>query len=36
MSQNVLITGSSTGIGYATAMYLKKQGYNVVSACRKQ
>jgi len=31
----VLITGCSTGIGYETAVYLKKQGYRVIATARK-
>jgi short-subunit dehydrogenase len=34
--KNILITGCSTGIGYATAVYLSKQNYNVYASARKQ
>ncbi len=35
MKPSVLITGVSTGIGYATAKYLKDQGYHVFGSVRK-
>ena len=31
----VIITGCSTGIGYATAKYLKEKKYKVIVSCRK-
>jgi len=34
--RTILITGCSGGIGYATAVYLKKKGYRVFATCRKQ
>ena len=33
--QTILITGCSTGIGYETALYLKKMGYKVIATARK-
>lgn len=36
MSETVLVTGSSRGIGKATALYLGQNGYNVVVHCRSQ
>lgn len=35
-SKTILITGCSTGIGYTTAVELKKRGYNVIATARKQ
>ena len=32
----VLITGASSGIGYATAIYLDKEGFNVYGGVRKE
>ena len=34
--ETVLITGSSTGIGYATAVLLKERGFRVIASARKQ
>jgi len=34
--KTILITGCSSGIGYATARYLKGKGYRVFATCRKQ
>ena len=36
MSKKILITGSSTGIGYHCAKRLIADGYNVVASCRTQ
>ncbi|PKF51858.1 SDR family oxidoreductase [Enterovibrio nigricans] len=36
MTKSVLITGCSTGIGYACAHALVKNGFNVIASCRKQ
>jgi NAD(P)-dependent dehydrogenase (short-subunit alcohol dehydrogenase family) len=34
--KNIFITGCSTGIGYTTAVELKKRGYQVIASARKQ
>lgn len=34
-SKTILITGCSTGIGYVTALELKKYGHNVIATARK-
>ncbi|HIH42364.1 TPA: SDR family NAD(P)-dependent oxidoreductase [Candidatus Woesearchaeota archaeon] len=34
MSKIVLITGSSAGIGYASAIYFAKKGWNVIATMR--
>ncbi|MEM7179721.1 MAG: SDR family oxidoreductase [Spirochaetota bacterium] len=34
MSQTVLITGASTGIGRSTAMYFQEKGWNVIATMR--
>ena len=36
LSKTVLITGCSTGIGYATAIELKNRGHKVIASARKQ
>ncbi|SMB86323.1 Short-chain dehydrogenase [Pasteurella testudinis DSM 23072] len=35
MKKTVLITGCSSGIGYATALYLQQHGWQVIASCRK-
>lgn len=35
MAKTVLITGCSSGIGYAAAHVLHKRGYQVIASCRK-
>ncbi|WP_333874262.1 SDR family oxidoreductase [Methylobacter sp.] len=35
-SKTILITGCSTGIGYTTAVELKKRGHRVIATARKQ
>lgn len=35
MTKTILITGCSSGIGYATALYLKQHGWQVIASCRK-
>lgn len=35
VSKTILITGCSTGIGYTTALELKKRGHNVIASARK-
>ena len=34
MTQSILITGCSTGIGYHCAHYLHQQSYQVIASCR--
>lgn len=33
--KTILITGCSSGIGYATACYLRENGWRVIASCRK-
>jgi short-subunit dehydrogenase len=35
-AKTILITGCSSGIGYVTAIELKKRGHNVIASARKQ
>ena len=35
LSKTILITGCSSGIGYSTAIALKKRGHNVIATARK-
>lgn len=35
LSKTILITGCSSGIGYSTAMELKKRGHTVIATARK-
>lgn len=35
LSKTILITGCSTGIGYTTALELKKRGHHVIASARK-
>ncbi|MDD1636168.1 MAG: SDR family NAD(P)-dependent oxidoreductase, partial [Methylococcaceae bacterium] len=35
LSKTILITGCSSGIGYITAIELKKRGHNVIATARK-
>jgi len=35
IEKSILITGCSSGIGYATAHYLRDRGYRVFASCRK-
>lgn len=35
-SKSILITGASSGIGNAIAIYLARQGYHVLASVRKQ
>lgn len=34
MKKNIVITGASTGIGYAAALELHERGYRVISTVR--
>lgn len=33
--KTILITGCSTGIGYATALFLREKGWHVIASCRQ-
>ncbi|TNG93258.1 SDR family NAD(P)-dependent oxidoreductase [Pasteurellaceae bacterium USgator11] len=35
MKKTILITGCSSGIGYATALYLQQHDWQVIASCRK-
>ncbi|MGZ5011284.1 MAG: SDR family NAD(P)-dependent oxidoreductase, partial [Methylobacter sp.] len=35
-SKTILITGCSSGIGYTTAVELKKRGHTVIASARNQ
>lgn len=35
MTQSILITGCSTGIGYMAAHELNRRGYQVIASCRQ-
>ena len=35
INKSILITGCSSGIGFETAKYLKKNGWNVIATCRQ-
>ena len=35
MKKTILITGCSSGIGYATALYLQQSNWQVIASCRK-
>ena len=36
INKSILITGCSSGIGFATAIALKERGYQVIASCRKE